>query len=526
MNQRAHYLIEILDKIGTPLLKAAEQSNNGADTATTVASLLGKVVETSISMNQTLDLTPTDAQDDSLRVALAALAGSLVADQYKQKGKVPEAADLSRIQSAMSAVLTFGDNFALSDAHIQRLQTLKANGGVVDAHQISIQYVDALIPVINAVGAFPFGQPEQKLIMDVSDRLVKRTAEMRETLLPGLSGDDEKLAELAILRASAEIYAACHEAETAKLMSVDGDAPAAHSIDPVWIAFEMRTAILESVVKNLMPNSPAVPASASSAAPVTAAVATAPAAPPPAASVSGAPEAPAAAPVAQEAPSPTQPPAPPDAGAKPAIFQSKPAETPPAQDAQIQPPVTPQVQPPPASVPPAQTETVANVEISPPPAAPVAPPAVQPPTEQVAPLPETQAPAAAQNTGGGPMGFFAKKDDGASAPADNSVSPPLAQPEAPPPVAPPPEAPLAQPAAPPPAEQAQAPEQPIQQPPPQPVKQQPTAAPPPQDTVQAQQPPATAQQPPATVAGENAGEESTDGGDSSGNPMSFFGKKE
>jgi len=164
MNQRAQYLIQILDKIGAPLLSVAEGNADQADTATTVASLLGKVVEASIAMNDTLDLNATDAQDDSLRVALAAIAGSLVADQYKQKGKVPEAADLSRIQSALSAVLTFGDNFTLSDAHVARLENIKAKGAPVDAHQINIQYVDALIPVINAVSAFPFGQPEQKLI--------------------------------------------------------------------------------------------------------------------------------------------------------------------------------------------------------------------------------------------------------------------------------------------------------------------------------------------------------------------------
>jgi len=421
MNQRAQYLIQILDKIGAPLLSVAEGNADQADTATTVASLLGKVVEASIAMNDTLDLNATDAQDDSLRVALAAIAGSLVADQYKQKGKVPEAADLSRIQSALSAVLTFGDNFTLSDAHVARLENIKAKGAPVDAHQINIQYVDALIPVINAVSAFPFGQPEQKLIMDVSDRLVKRTAEMRETLLPGLSGDDEKLAELAILRATANVYAACHESETQRLTGSDEDAPATMSMDSVWQLFETRTAMLESVAKNIMPSSavggssvtPAVAAPAV-AAPVTSQP-TEPAAP-----VEAAPE------QAPQAPAESAP-------AKPAIFGGGQTETP----SEVPPPVNNEVAPPAET----QSTQASPAEFTPPTETPVAP----------------ATPAEVPPSGTSPMGFFAKPKDGESAEQvpDASISPPMA--EAPPVVPPAAATPVEAPATPtPPPETPQA----------------------------------------------------------------------
>ncbi len=392
MNLRAHYLIQILDKIGVPLLDATERAGKNDDdtqTAQTVASLLGKVVETSISMNQALDLDAASAQDDSLRVAMAALAGSVVADQFAQKGKVPEAGDLNKIQSALSAVLTFADNFTLSEAHVDRLSKIKADGGVVDAHQINLQYIDALIPVINAVAAFPFGQPEQKLIMDVSDRLVRRSAEMRETLMPELSGDDEKLTELSILRASASVYAACHDAETKRLMGSDADTPERFSIDPVWDAFDKRTAMLEAVVRNMLPSSSANPAPAVDVA-APAAIATTAAAAPPVAPVAPAQDAP-----AQE-----------NTPQKPAIFgggnTDAPVETP--------------------AAPPAAETPVAPV--TPPPAAP----------EPEAPPPATEAPASANTGGTNPMGFFAKPKDGDSAPPseDNSVAPPLAQAETPP----------------------------------------------------------------------------------------------
>lgn len=369
MNQRAQYLIQILDKIGAPLLGAAESSSDDTETAQIVASLLGKVVETSISMNQALDLNVTDAQDDSLQVALAALAGSLVADQYKQKGKIPEAGDLQRIQSAMSAVLTFGDNFTLSDDHVSRLEKLKADGGIVDAHQINIQYIDAFIPVINAVGAFPFGQPEQKLIMDVSDRLVKRTAEMREILLPGLSGDDEKLAELAILRAVASVYAACHEAETQRLTGSAADTPEAVSITPVWAAFETRTAMLEAVVKNIVPEG-----AASTAAPT------------PIPSIASPAETPAA-------------PVEPVGGDPMAFFGSKPSgdsNATPATPPPIETP-SPTTEQPPAA--PALPET--------PPTAPETPP---PPAAPQDPPPTDGGDSDGEDEGGSPMSFFGKKD--------------------------------------------------------------------------------------------------------------------
>ena len=463
MNQRAQYLIQILDKIGAPLLGAAESSSDDSETAKIFASLLGKVVETSISMNQTLDLTPTDAQDDSLRVALAALAGSLVADQYKQKGKLPEAPDLTRIQAAMSAVLTFGDNFTLSDAHIERLEKLKADGGVVDAHQINIQYVDALIPVINAVGAFPFGQPEQKLIMDVSDRLVRRAAEMRETLLPGLSGDDEKLAELAILRAVANVYAACHEAETKRLTGSDADAPDNISIDPVWQAFETRTAMLEAVAKNIMPES----AASSAAAPI-----------PPVAPV----ETPAA-PPAESSPATEPPPtaAPPAAAAEPAVE--------PADDAGGGNPMSffgngdaPSSEPP---VPPPQA---AAPETPPPPPPPPEPPAEQPSAAPPPAAPTENAGESSGDAGGNPMSFFGSDTPGEDAPAA-PVPPP-----APPPAEPPQAAPETPPTPP-----------PTEQPP----------APPPTT------PPAD-----AGSQDESGGGDDNAGDQGGGNPMSFFGKKD
>lgn len=405
MSQRANYLIQILDKIGAPLVDAVSRAHSGKpqddstveSDAQTIASLLGKVVEVSIQMNETLDLKPEDAQDDSLRAALAALAGPMVAGQYAQHGKIPAEPELKRLQAATQAILTFGDNFAPGPETAQRLEKLAADGSAVDAHQINIQYVQAFIPVVNAIGAFPFGQPEQKLMMDVADRLVKRAVEMREVLMPSLNDDEQKLVELAVLRALANVYAACHTAETERLTGGE-DAPESASLDPVWKNFETRIAMLEAVVKNLIPETgSAQPSPASPAAPVTE--------PPP-----------------QQDASPVAPP-------------------PPSQEQE-------QEQPPPQTAP------------TPPPAS----------TEQ-----------GDSTTGASPMGFFAKpKDDGET----GTPPPPPSQPS---------------------ETEAQAPEPPSPQ--------------------QPETPPAPPAEPPAQQPSEDSNKDTDSGDQGSGNPMSFFTKK-
>ncbi len=390
IDERAQYLIQILDKIGSPLLEATEAGaanpTDDSATAQTIASLLGKVVESSISINQALDLKASDSQDDSLRVALAALSGSLIANQYKLKNKIPESADLNRIQSALRTVLTFADNFTPSPEHIKRLQQLKADGSVVDTHQINIQYIEAFIPVINSINTFPFGQPEQKLIMDVSDRLIKRSAEMRENLMPSISGDHEKLVDLAFLRATSHIYAACHDTETARLTrALDSDANAKISIDPVWENFDTRIAMLETVAKNLMLPVELESAPTTSTAPV--APSTPPTSPPPIA------ETPAAS---------ATPPAQPAAPVSPLTEQ----------------PITPPVQPPAEQTPPANAPASTNPmsffgapNQDDTPATP-APPPVSPPTEQTTPAPESASSDEEGENGdsSNPMSFFTKKD--------------------------------------------------------------------------------------------------------------------
>ncbi|MEM7650614.1 MAG: hypothetical protein AAF204_00840 [Pseudomonadota bacterium] len=397
MDQRTTYLLQILDTIGSPLMSAitsAASPDSQTDIqgdAKFMAALLGKTVEASIALGEIMDINPAEAQNDTLRVALAGLAGPLVAGQYRRRGKVPESPDIKRMANALQAVLTFSDNFTPTPETVERLKNIQASGQPVDGYQTQIQYMQAFIPVIEAIAAFPFGQAEAKLIMDVSDRLVKKSVELRETLLPGISDEAvQKRAELGLLQALAAVYSACHKAETEKAMAM-GEAARTQglSMDPVWASFDTRSAMLESLAASMV-GGEVQNSSATSGGP--------------APEVS---QPPAETPQASAPPS--QPPAPPPAAPSEQAATPPPAAEPPAQasqnpmsifakpkadgDAPAQPappPAEPPAQPPPAEPPPTQT----------PPEQPPAPPPAAPPEKQ----PPSDA-------GGNPMSFFKKGDD-------------------------------------------------------------------------------------------------------------------
>lgn len=275
MNQRTEYLLRVLEKIGTPLMASILQApgRGAADEAhkdaQRMAELLARTTQASIEMGQAIDLGALPDGGDSVRVGLAALAGGLIGTHYRQTGKAPADNDLRKMTAALQTVLTYSGNFMPGADAAARLSNLEPMGQRSDPQQTSLQYIHALIPVVSAVTSFPFGQPEQKLAMDVAARLVQRSMELREALLPGLQDDEQKRAELSLLGVLAKIYAACHDAETARMMSLTEEQRTMGGVgmDSVWKAFDIRTGILEALAKNMVPGSSGSASSSGSNAP-------------------------------------------------------------------------------------------------------------------------------------------------------------------------------------------------------------------------------------------------------------------
>ncbi len=117
--------------------------------------------------------------------------------------------------------------------------------------------------------AYSFGQPEKKLVQDVTERLVKEAKTFRENIFPELSDKEAVRAELAVLRMAALIYSQCHFAEMAKLMATEEQARQglAPAMTTLWQAFGLRLQMLEVVAEALVPGAKSKRVSTSSKAP-------------------------------------------------------------------------------------------------------------------------------------------------------------------------------------------------------------------------------------------------------------------
>jgi hypothetical protein len=261
MTERSLLQIQILEKLGVPLITAAGggMTAEGPQMAERLAALLSRAVQSALALAKAMDIPDNDPQADSVKLGLAALSSSLIAGHYRQTGKVPDDNDIKRLAGAMETILSYSDSFLPVAG---RLRALEPNAYPADEHQIALQTINALAPVVNAVAAFPFGRPEKMLAQEVAGRLAARAVSLRQALMP--AGADEglnKIAELGILRGLSALYAACHEDGKARIMAMDeaGRAAAVQQnggvlpMDPVWQAFESRAGMLEMLGLNVMP---------------------------------------------------------------------------------------------------------------------------------------------------------------------------------------------------------------------------------------------------------------------------------
>ncbi len=262
MNQRTAYLLQLLEKLGTPLMQAIVESPAGPvgdapleQDAQTMAVLLGKTVQASIDLGHVMEMDSAQAMTDSLRVALTALVGPIIAGQYKKRGQMPDEAVVKRMVLALQAVLAFAENFTPDPQSVQRLRDLPAEGQAVDHSQTQIQYVQAFVPVVEAVSVFSFGQPEQKILMEISNRLVRKAVELRESLCAEVTDENrQKQIELAFLKNLAGLYGASHRHETEKMTGQNTETGKHESsMESVWKMFDLRVAMLETLMASFVP---------------------------------------------------------------------------------------------------------------------------------------------------------------------------------------------------------------------------------------------------------------------------------
>ena len=252
MAQTSKFTVQLLEKIGAPLAAAIESvslqgDDKDIEAAKLMAQMLGQAVQVSISLNGLLNVQEDEAQADSTRLALAALAAPLIADFYTQNERVPEDQDIKRIIKSLESVLAFADNFTAAEEGKSRLATIDHDAPLFDKTQSSLVVMQVLTPVISAVAEFPFGQSEVKLVQDIASRLQDIAADIAKS-----SSISDKLGELMVLKALASLYAQCHRAQTQKLASTTPDENVENraelSLSPVWENFDVRVAMIKAVM--------------------------------------------------------------------------------------------------------------------------------------------------------------------------------------------------------------------------------------------------------------------------------------
>ena len=257
MDSRTDFILQIIESIGLPLVEAVEDSSKQHDAAQ-AAEIIGTLLSGSTAfgseIGKALDFKGDDLVKSSVRANLAAIAAQIIATQYKRHNKVPGDTENKRVITALESVLTFSDNFTPDVDSIARMKSLSEDYALFDTQQINISYVLALLPALNAVGGFSFGQSESKLLQDITDKLGQRAQNLRRVLFAEeLEVNEAKLLELSLLRMLVRLYSDCHKEETDRIMKLDEAARSSITIDSVWSAFEKRAQMLETLATSFVP---------------------------------------------------------------------------------------------------------------------------------------------------------------------------------------------------------------------------------------------------------------------------------
>ncbi len=260
MTPRSAYQLQILEKVAAPLLAATEARQPGETRAEAaiVAELLARSVRSGLTLAQVMDVQEQGADGESVRLALSALAASIVAGLYRQSGQVPGDADMQRQIMALSAALTFADNFSPAAENTGRLAALGAGALPADETQVMIQCLHALTPVVTTIAGYSFGRAENKLMQEVTERLVRQAGQMAQRLLPDVAPAERKLAELNFLRALSPLYCEAHRAETARVMALSENARQQAApggilpLEMLWQDFDRHAALLDILGQTLL----------------------------------------------------------------------------------------------------------------------------------------------------------------------------------------------------------------------------------------------------------------------------------
>ena len=244
MMSDSKFAIQLLEKIGAPLLGAINQVSADDEAvqeqaAQVMAKLLGQSVQMGTMLYNAVEIKESEEQADSTRLALAGLCAPLMAEFYTKNRAEPSDDDIKRMSQSLEAILSFGENFSPAAQGQSRLQTIDEDVVLFDKNQPILMTIQAMVPVINAVEEFPFGQQPRKLIQEITAKLEARAAEM------AVPQGGDKVTELVVFKALAALYAQCYKDEVVRVSSAGDGARGELSVDPIWASFETKISMVE-----------------------------------------------------------------------------------------------------------------------------------------------------------------------------------------------------------------------------------------------------------------------------------------
>ncbi|MBL4590101.1 MAG: hypothetical protein JKY11_08500 [Alphaproteobacteria bacterium] len=264
MNNNNKFLLQIFEKIGAPLFTSVNEvavrtvmggqataMPSTADQAETIAKLLTSHTKTSTALSGKLGLESKDPEADDLQVSLAAVLSPVIANMYQIVGQAPKDDDIEKIVSSFETLGSFSNNFSSVHEGAERLETLPVSAQPQDQAQETLQNITSMVPLINSVSAFPFGQAPEKLLRKIIQRIQSEIDAIKKEI------PEKSYNYTGILNAIVTIYSQCHFSEMARIMAMTDKEreTGAITIDGVWTMFDQRMELLKTLAR-AMTNTP------------------------------------------------------------------------------------------------------------------------------------------------------------------------------------------------------------------------------------------------------------------------------
>lgn len=231
----------VLHGVALPLINAVVNGRHGADEETAidhVSDLLMKASECVRQIDQESALSEKPLTHLNERMDLLATCCHILANDYVQKEELPSEHDLKRHVSSLNALLMA--------RHAGQDHRQKAQSG------LRFAYLEGYAPLIEAVHGFSFGQAENKMIQDVSQKIEETT---RSIALKAYGEAAPQSAQHHIRSVLIALYSACHNKEVRRILALndyqrDNEQNVAQ-MQTIWRDFNLRQDMLAVIAETM-----------------------------------------------------------------------------------------------------------------------------------------------------------------------------------------------------------------------------------------------------------------------------------